>query len=172
MIQVWITQILYQKIKQILFQKCESHCNELILQPFHQGLYYDKYFFCFPNNFTKVGIALDICTMSSYFVVGKSLRSQASFVNLPCIIAYSDLEMLHYNIWRAWDLTVVLPLHAGLIDWILEISQRRLLALSTIGIWHIWRWKQVYLILNRDTLRWHQILKTSSISHHQVWKWS
>ena len=40
-------------------------------------------------------------------------------------------------------------------------------------VWHsspglFSRWRQVFLILNRDTLRWHHIHKTSSINHHQV----
>ena len=30
------------------------------------------------------------------------------------------------------------------------------------------KWKQVFLILTRDTIKWHHIQKTSSINHHQV----
>ena len=30
------------------------------------------------------------------------------------------------------------------------------------------KWKQVFLILTRDTVKWHHIQKTSSINHHQV----
>ena len=49
-------------------------------------------------------------------------------------------------------------------------------------IWHqatglFSKWREVFLILNRDSLRWHQIQKTASINHHQVglvsqWQWA
>lgn len=40
-------------------------------------------------------------------------------------------------------------------------------------IWHqapgiFSKWREVFLILNRDSLRWHHIQKTASINHHQV----
>ena len=37
---------------------------------------------------------------------------------------------------------------------------------NTPGIFS--KWKEVFLILNRDTIRWHQIKRTTSINHHQV----
>ena len=40
-------------------------------------------------------------------------------------------------------------------------------------VWHhsgglFSRWREVFLILNRDGLRWHHIQRTASINHHQA----
>ena len=40
-------------------------------------------------------------------------------------------------------------------------------------VWHnspglFSKWKEVFMILNRDTIRWHHIQRTVSINHHQV----